>query len=178
MSGSTASHPPPEALLTARLRIRPFVREDAAFIMAMLNDPDWVRFIGKRDIATLDDAWGYLRNGPITMYAEHGIGLCAVERRAGGEVVGMCGLIRRAGLDAVDIGYALLPAARGQGLAEEAARAVLEHGRRQLGMERIVAILDPANVRSVRVLERIGMRYEGTVALPSSAMPLVLYATA
>ena len=173
-----APYPPPRALSTARLRIRPFVRDDAAFIVAMLNDPDWIRFIGQRNIASLDDARNYLDSGPIAMYAEHGLGLCAVERRDDRAVIGMCGLIRRPGLDAVDIGYALLPAARGQGFAEEAARAVLEHGSRELGIGRIVAILDPANVRSVRVLERIGMRQEGEVVLPSSDTPLALYATA
>jgi RimJ/RimL family protein N-acetyltransferase len=88
----------------------------------------------------------------------------------------MCGLIRREGLDDVDIGYAFVPAARGQGLASEAAAAVLRHGFEHLGLQRIVAITSPDNAPSVRVLESIGMRYERRVRLPGRDDESLLYA--
>lgn len=148
---------------TPRLRLRPFTLDDAPFIVELLNDPDWIRFIGDRNIQSLADAEAYLRNGPIKMHAEHGFSLDAVERRDAPGVVGMCGLIRRKELPDVDIGFAFLPAARGQGFATEAAGATLARAFAHHGLPRVVAITDPENVASAGVLTRIGMHYEGLV---------------
>jgi [ribosomal protein S5]-alanine N-acetyltransferase len=149
---------------TSRLRVRPLAIEDAPFILELLNDPDWIRFIGDRDVHSLADAEAYLRNGPIKLQAEHGFSLDAVERRDGpGVVVGMCGLIRRKELADVDLGFAFLPAARGRGFATEAAAAALARAFTHHGLRRVVAITDPVNVASGNVLMRIGMRYEGLV---------------
>ncbi len=146
---------------TPRLRLRPFRLEDAAFIVELLNDPDWIRFIGDRNIRSLEDAEKYLCNGPMKMLDQHGFSLYAVEQREGGAVVGMCGLIKRDTLEDVDLGFAFLPAARGKGYATEAAAATLSHAFVHHGLHRVVAITDPANVASGNVLTRIGMRYEG-----------------
>lgn len=179
-------------LLTPRLLIRPFTLDDAAFIVELLNDADWLRFIGDRQVRSASDACRYLRDGPIAMMERHGFSLWAVERRlqdlaigpgdgrdndVARTPIGMCGLIRREGLTDVDLGYAFLPAARGQGLAVEAASAVLQHGLVTLGLPRIVAITDPANAASSAVLERIGMTFESEVLLPHRSEPLRLYAT-
>ena len=145
---------------TARLLIRPFQLDDAAFILTLLNDPDWLRFIGDKKVHSLGDAEAYLRNGPLQMYGRHGLGLCAVALHRDERVIGMCGLIRRDGLDDVDLGFAFLPAFRGQGFAAEAAAATLADGFASHGLRRIVAITDPANVASASVLTRIGMRFE------------------
>jgi [ribosomal protein S5]-alanine N-acetyltransferase len=168
---------PDGTLLTPRLRIRPFTLDDADFIVELLNDPGWLRFIGDRQVRNEADARRYLLEGPIAMRARHGLSLCAVERRDAAVPIGMCGLIRRDGLDDVDLGYALLPVARGQGMAVEAAAAMLQHGLTDLGLPRIVAITDPANLASAAVLERIGMRFEREVVLPHRAEPLRLYTT-
>jgi RimJ/RimL family protein N-acetyltransferase len=163
-------------ITTARLFIRPFTLDDAAFIVALLNDPDWLRFIGDRSVRSESDAKRYLENGPLAMYARHGVGLLAIDRLDDGATIGMCGLIRREGLDDVDLGFALLPEARGHGFAREAAEAVLVHGLRELRIPRIVAITMPANAASVRVLEAVGMRFERLVTLPADDEPLALYA--
>lgn len=162
-------------LRTARLAIRPLTLADAAFIVALLNDPGWLRYIGDKAVRNQDDARRYLASGPLAMYARHGIGLCAVARLADGATLGMCGLIRREGFGDVDIGFAFLPEGRGQGLAVESARAVLEHGFTALGLERIVAIVDPDNAASQRVLSAIGMRREGTTRLPNDDLELALW---
>jgi RimJ/RimL family protein N-acetyltransferase len=166
-------------LSTARLRIAPFTLDDAAFIVELLNDPEWLAHIGDRNVRTLDDARRYLREGPLTSQQRHGFALWAVRRRdasTDAAPIGMCGLIRREGLDDVDIGYAFMPAARGQGLAREAAAAVLRHGFEHLGLQRIVAITSPDNAPSVRVLESIGMRYERRLRLPGRDDESLLYA--
>lgn len=162
---------------TERLEIRPFTEDDADFIVALLNDPGWLRYIGDRQVRTADDARRYLRDGPMAMVARRGFGLSRVSRRADGVVVGMCGLIERPGLDDVDIGFAFLPVARGHGHAREAAAAVLAEGLGPLGLKRIVAITDVDNLPSQRVLDAIGLRFERLVRLSPDDAELKLYAT-
>ncbi len=145
---------------TARLRLRPFTHDDAAFILALLNDPDWLRYIGDRKVHTPEQACRYVDN-TAKMQAEFGVALLAVEPKEGGAVLGMCGLIRRPELEDVDLGFAFLPAARGHGYATEAAAATLERAFTHHGLRRVVAFTDPANTASGTVLTRIGMRYEG-----------------
>ena len=78
-------------------------------------------------------------------------------RREDGARLGICGLIKRDTLPCEDIGYAFLPAWRGQGYAIEAARAAMADGRERLGIERVVAIVTPGNERSVRLLAKLGL---------------------
>jgi RimJ/RimL family protein N-acetyltransferase len=135
-------------LRTPRLTVRPFTLADAAFIVELLNDPDWLRHIGDRKVRTLDEARSYLREGPQAAQARHGFALWAVRRLEDdpeGTPIGMCGLVRRDGLDDVDLGYAFLPAARGRGHAREAAAAVLAHAFGALGLPRVVAITSVDN---------------------------------
>jgi RimJ/RimL family protein N-acetyltransferase len=162
-------------LTTARLRVVPLTLDDAPFIVELVNDPAWIRFIGDKHVHSIADAETYLRNGPLAMYARHGVGLYKVLRNEDGVALGMCGLIRRDGLDDVDIGFALLPQARGHGYASEAASVVLEHGFSALGLQCIVAITDVENHASARVLEKIGMTYVRTMRLPNESTDLKLY---
>lgn len=150
---------PLTVLETMRLRLRQFELGDAAFVLELLNEPSWLRFIGDRGVRTLDDARAYIENGPRAMFARHGFSLLVVERKDDGAALGMCGLIQRASLDAPDIGYAFLPRAWGHGYAREAAAAVLAYGRATLGLSRILAITDPDNLASIKLLEQIGMRF-------------------
>lgn len=164
-------------LLTPRLAIRAFTLDDAAFIVALLNDPGWLRNIGDRGVRTADDARRYLSDGPLASAARHGFALWAVQRREGdGSPIGMCGLVRREGLDDVDLGYAFLPAGRGQGFAREAAAAVLAHGFAHLGLRRIVAITALDNAASGRVLEAIGMRLQRRMRVAGHTDDSLLYA--
>lgn len=167
-----------QTLWTPRLRLRPFTEDDAEFIVALLNDADWLRFIGDKQVRTPADAQRYLRDGPIAMVARHGHGLACIERRSDGQALGMCGLIRRDTLDDVDLGFALLPAARGQGCALEAAQAMLAYGFDALGLRRIVAITDPANTASARVLQAAGLRFERRLPATPEKAALDLHAIA
>lgn len=163
---------------TGRLSMRHLALTDAAFILELVNDPDWLRYIGDRGIHTEDAARDYITNGPRSMYARFGFGLYRVELREGGIPVGLCGLIKRDWLDDVDIGFALLPAYRGQGYAHEAAASTLNHGRTEFGLNRIAAIVSPDNADSIRLLERLGLRFERMITPPSVATALCLYVTA
>ena len=162
---------------TARLLLRRLEAGDAPFILELLNDPDWLRYIGDRNVRSLDDARRYLESGPLAMYRRLGFGLYGVELKDTGALIGMCGLIKRDMLEDVDIGFALLPEFRGRGFAGEAAGAVLEHGRTALGMKRIVAILSPDNRDSARLLERLGFAFERTFESPDNSEQLHLFAS-
>ena len=160
---------------TARLILREFTLDDTAVVLGVLNDPDFIRFVADRGVRTPAQARGYLVEGPLASYARYGHGLWCVERQQDGLALGMCGLIRRDNMPHVDLGYALLPHARGQGYAREAAQASLAHGREVLQLDRVVAYIDPANRASARVLESLGMRFGGMVAFPGVAGDTALY---
>jgi RimJ/RimL family protein N-acetyltransferase len=161
---------------TPRLTLRPLTLADAPFILELLNDPDWLRYIGDRGVRTLDDARAYLHNGPIASYARNGFGLMRVELKDGATPIGMCGLIRRAELDDVDLGFAFLPAFRGQGYATEASAAVLAHGHDTLGLTRIVAITTQDNAGSMTVLRKLGFQFERLMSWPAEEAKLNLFA--
>jgi RimJ/RimL family protein N-acetyltransferase len=163
-------------LETERLILRQFFLEDAPFILELVNDPSFIQNIGDRGVRTLDDARSYIQNGPIASYARNGFGLYLVALKDTGESLGMCGLIRRDGLDDVDIGYAFLPKFWSKGYAVESAQAVKAYARDLVGLKRIVAITDPANEGSIRVLEKLGLHFEKMVRLSADDIELKLFA--
>jgi RimJ/RimL family protein N-acetyltransferase len=166
-----------KVLETDRLSLRRLSVEDDAFILELVNDPLWLRFIGDRGVRTLEDARSYVLKGPVAMYERLGFGLYLVERKNDGASLGICGLIKRDALDDVDIGFALLPEFRAQGYAYESALAVLAYGRSVLGLKRIVAITSPDNDRSVQLLEKLGFTFEKMIQLPNDSEAVKLFAS-
>ena len=162
-------------LETERLVLRELEPGDAPFMLELLNDPGYVANIADRGIHDLAGARTYIEQRWMQSYAEHGFGMWLAVERASGAATGMCGLVRRDGLDDVDIGYAFLPAFRGRGYAIEAARGVLRHARDVVGLARLVAIVNPDNRASIRVLERLGMTYERAVRLPGDLNDVALF---
>jgi RimJ/RimL family protein N-acetyltransferase len=165
-------------LETERLFLRSFVAEDAEFILELVNEPSFIQNIGDRGVRTLEDARAYILNGPVASYAKNGFGLYLVALKETGESIGMCGLIKRDTLEDVDIGYAFLPKFWGKGCAVEAARAVKNCAKDVIGLKRLVAITDPANEGSIRVLEKIGLTFERMVRLSADDIELKLFAIA
>ena len=162
---------------TARLRLRRLTVADAAFIFGLVNDPAWLRFIGDRGVRNLADAQNYILKAPVASYEKYGFGLWLAELKAGGAPIGMCGLIQRDTLPDVDIGFAFLPEFRGQGYATEAGRATMAYGRTTLGLKRIVAITSPDNDGSIKVLEKLGLRFEQMIRVVPDGPELKLFAT-
>jgi len=164
-------------LTTARLRVRGLLPSDAAFIVALLNDPAFIRNIGDRGVRTEVDALVYLATGPLASYTSHGFGLSAVELTGGGPPIGICGLLRRDELPAPDLGFAFLPEFRSQGYAFEAAAAVKADAHARLGFDTLLAIVNPDNAPSIRLLERLGFTFERMFRLAAEAKDLRLYTT-
>ena len=162
-------------LETGRLRLRRLGPGDAGFVLRLVNDPDWLRYIGDRGVRTLDDAARYIADGPVAMYRRVGFGLFAVERKDDPAPIGICGLLRRDTLQDVDIGYAFLPEFRGLGYAVESAAAVLAWGRDVVGLARVIAITAPGNERSKALLEKIGLTFERTVRMPGDREEVAVF---
>ena len=148
---------------TDRLLLRPFTLADAEALHAVWGDPAARRFGGPGwpQPETVADTRRYLE--PIVAgQAERGYAPWAVVERATGRIVGDCGLFPEDGTGPeVELAYGLAPSVWGRGYATEAAVACLRVGFEDLGLERIVADVDPGNAASVRVLEKIGMRPAG-----------------
>ena len=160
---------------TDRLIIRRLTLDDAAFILELVNEPGWLRFIGDRNVHSLDDARGYLERGPMSLYPKFGFGFYRLETKPGGVPVGICGLIKREALEDVDIGFALLARHAGLGYALEAAKETVRHAREDLGLKRLAAITNPDNTRSIALLEKLGMRFERMFRLPADENDVRLF---
>lgn len=151
---------------TKRLILRRMVLEDREFILRLLNEPSWIEFIGDRGVRSSEDAEHYIRSGPLAMYAQHGCGLYTVDLKQTRRVpIGICGLLVRETLTDPDLGFAFLPEYWQRGYAFEAAAATLEHGREDLGLDRILAITAPENRPSIRLLEKLGFCLEGRIRI-------------
>ncbi|HEY7697895.1 MAG TPA: GNAT family N-acetyltransferase [Vicinamibacteria bacterium] len=164
-------------LETERLTLRRLELGDAEFILGLLNDPSFLRFIGDKKVRTLEDAREYISSGPIASYERHGFGLYLTERREDGVPIGICGLLKRESLKDVDIGFAFLPRFWSKGYAFESASAVMTYARSVLGLGRVVAITSPENDPSIRLLTKLGMKFESMVRLSEDSPEIRLFAT-
>nr|WP_315484534.1 GNAT family N-acetyltransferase [uncultured Undibacterium sp.] len=162
-------------LETVRLSLRQMSVDDAEFMLALLNDPSWLRFIGDRGVRTPGDARTYILQGAMANYARLGYGFYLVELKEAGTAIGMCGLSKRDYLDHADIGFAFLPAYCGQGYAFEAAAATLQYAQRQLHLPRILATTRLDNLSSSKLLEKLGMRLDKIIMHPDGDRELKLY---
>jgi RimJ/RimL family protein N-acetyltransferase len=162
---------------TARLSLRQLTAADAEFILELLNEPPFIQNIGDRGVRTLADAARYILNGPVASYETHGFGLYLVELSASRAPIGICGLLKRDFLDDADIGFALLQRFWSQGYAYEAASAVMEYGRNVLGLKRILAVTAPDNPSSIRLLGKIGLRFDKTIGMPGAEEPRRLFSS-
>jgi RimJ/RimL family protein N-acetyltransferase len=148
---------------TLRLRLRLLGQQDAGFILELLTDPAFRANVGDRGVHDLPSAARYIEEGPGASYAQFGFGMWVVENKHSARPLGLCGLLRRDSHPDVEIGFAMLPIGRGQGYALEAASAAMRLGLEHFGLTRIVAITAADNTRSIRILERLGFRFERMV---------------
>ncbi|MCA1578420.1 MAG: GNAT family N-acetyltransferase [Acidobacteria bacterium] len=147
-------------LETERLILRELTFDDAPFILTLLNDPSFLRYINDKNVRNVEDARQYMLNGPMASYAQNGFGLYLVALKDTAVPIGLCGLLKREELPDPDLGFAFLPDYWGKGFALEAARAVMNDARERLGQNRVLAIVMPDNDASIRLLEKLGMTFD------------------
>ena len=162
-------------LETERLILRELSTDDAEFVLELLNEPSFLRYIGDKGVRNLDDARQYILNGPVASYERNGFGLYLVELKGGRIPIGISGLVKRETLPDADIGFAFLPAYWSQGYAVESAAAVMNYAREVLGLTRIVAITSLDNEASARLLGKIGLRFERLIKLSEDAEEVKLF---
>ena len=160
---------------TPRLRIRELTIGDAEFILGLVNEPSFLENIGDKGVRNLEDARQFILEGPWASHRERGYGQFLVELKEGGEAIGVCGLLYREALEVSDIGCAFLPEYWRQGIAYEAACAVMEYGRSTLGIEKIVGLTSEENVASIKALEKLGMSFERMVKMSDDDPGTALY---
>jgi RimJ/RimL family protein N-acetyltransferase len=162
---------------TPRLALTGLSDADAGFIHGLLNEPSFLRWIGDRGVRTVEDAKRYIREGPVAMYARYGYGLLRIGLEPEGTPIGICGVLKRESLPEPDLGFSLLPAWWSQGYAHEAALAVMRDARERLGLGRILAITSPGNDPSIRLLGKLGFRFERMIRLAGDDDEVRLFAS-
>lgn len=162
-------------LETERLVLAQFTDRDAEFILGLVNEPSFLRYIGDRGVRSADDARRYIREGPVAGYERYGHGLLRVALKADDTLIGMCGVLKRDTLPEPDLGFSFLPAWWSKGYALEAATAVMRHARSVLRVGRILAITTHDNGPSIRLLGKLGFRFDRMISPGEDAAELRLF---
>ena len=162
-------------LNTERLLVRGFDTNDAEFILELLNQPSFIQFIGDKGVRSVDDARNYIATGPIESYQRHGFGLYLVELKDRKVPIGMCGVLKRESLPDPDLGFAFLPEYWGKGYAFEAASAALDQARDFFKLARILAITNPDNDASIKLLATLGFQFERVMKLSTDSDEVKLF---
>ncbi|WP_300596744.1 GNAT family N-acetyltransferase [Niabella sp.] len=160
---------------TERLLLRPTGEEDASFLFYLMNAPKWLKYIGNRDITSVEKARNYILQRIKPQQGRLGFGSFTVIRKTDQKKMGTCGLYHREILPAPDIGFAFLPRFEQKGYAFEAARKILEAGFNTFHLEQIFAITTPGNASSQKLLTKLGLKQSGTIRLPGDAETCCLF---
>ena len=163
------------SLETDRLLLKRLTLDDADLMLKIWNDPAFIRYVGDRGIRTLEEARLALEDGAFALYRKYGYGPYAMSLKVEGARVGICGLFRRENLEHPDIGFAVLPDFCGNGLAGEAAVAVMAHARDDLGIDYLTAIVSPRNHASVSLIQKLGLEFQRGITMPGEEHEISLY---
>ncbi len=142
-----------------RLFFRRFTIEDLPMLIEQRSDPDVNEFLGGTKLQNPEALAKRIRFY-MSCYESHGFGMCAMIWKPSGEMIGSAGLQPLDGTDEIEVGYSMIKEFWGKGIGTEAARAWLDHGFRNAGLDRIVAVAHTGNLASRRIMEKLGMEYE------------------
>ncbi len=142
-----------------RLLFRKFTLDDLPSLIEQRSDPDVNKFLGGTKLQNPEALAKRIRFY-MSCYETHGFGMCAMIWKPSGEMIGSAGLQPLDGTDEIEVGYSMIKEFWGKGIGTEAARAWLDHGFRDAGLDRIVAVAHTANQASRHIMEKVGMEYE------------------
>ena len=162
---------------TERLIIRPMSLEDADLILELYNMPNFIKFIGDRNIRNLEDAENYIQSKFLPQFEKLGFGNYLIVLKEGNQKIGGVGIFEREGLDIVDIGFSVLEKFEGKGYMFEAAQKVKSIGMNDFGLKKVSAITTKDNISSQKLIERLGLRFQKYVTLPNEVEELMYYET-
>ena len=160
---------------TDRLRLCAVSVDDTALLLAVWNDPAFIRNVADRGIRTKEQAKEAIEGGAQKLFDDLGYGPYCMSLRSSGEMIGICGLFKRENLDDPDIGFAVLPEYCSKGYAGEAASAVVAYARDELGIVNLTAIVSPSNAASIGLIEKLGLQFERKLMMPGDTKEISLY---
>ncbi|MEH6537018.1 MAG: GNAT family N-acetyltransferase [Psychroserpens sp.] len=162
---------------TTRLLLSKITVDDAPFILELVNTPGWLKYIGDRNIKTVEAAAEHIENNQVKCYEKHGFGYYKMQVKAESlRTIGTCGLLKRDNLDYVDIGFSMLPEYHGKGYGYEATNEIMKLAKNEFGIKNICAITLPTNKPSINLLEKLGLSYQKTVKPFEDDEELLLFA--
>ena len=143
-------------LETERLKLRLFTLDDLQIMFTLGTDPDVIKYAdtAARD---MEEARQRLEQGPLSDYKKYGYGRFAVELKETGKVIGFCGIKYLPEIDLPEVGYRYLKKYWGRGIGTEAAKICVDFARDDLKIKKLVALIMPENIASIRVAEKLGM---------------------
>jgi RimJ/RimL family protein N-acetyltransferase len=150
---------------TPRLLIRQATPADASFMLELLNEPAWRKFIRQHDVNSAPAALDYLEERIFPAY-EEGMGFWLVAEKSSQLPIGICGLVKRPYLEQVDLGFGFLERAWGKGFAREAALSVIEYAESVLQLPELWAITVAENAQSITLLEKLSFSFSKTLSNP------------
>ena len=162
-------------LETERTILREVTTDDAEFILDLLNQPPFIKFIGDRNVRNVVQARDYIESRFTESYKRFGFGMWVVALKDNQMPIGICGFVKRDSLPDADIGFAFLPQFEKKGYAFESAQAVMKYGRNALGLKRVLAITSQDNENSGKLLEKINFKFERLIKLPHDNEELKLF---
>lgn len=162
---------------TERLLISKFTIEDAPFYLELVNTPNWLKYIGDRNIKTLEDAEDRIKTTILTSYETLGYGAYKLQLKDDNLIIiGSCGLYKRAIFDYADIGFAMLPAYEGKGYGYESSVEMLRLAEHVFNQKKVGAITLPTNKPSIKLLEILGLKHQKTAVFFDDDEELMLFA--
>lgn len=157
----------------SRIQLRPLTIHDADFVFRLYTSVGFTKFIGDRGVVDLASAEQFLVNSIIPSY-QGGLGLMAVERKEDGVLTGICGLLSRPHLAHHDLGYGFLSEFEGEGYAFEAANCVIDRVKKMAQLP-LLAIVTEDNVRSIKLLKRLGFELDCVDSILDDGRKLLRY---
>ncbi|NQV85638.1 MAG: GNAT family N-acetyltransferase [Woeseiaceae bacterium] len=160
---------------TGRLYLRPVTVDDTELMLAIWNDPAFIRNVADRGIRTVEQARAAIEGGAQKLFEDYGYGPYSMALKSDGSMIGICGLFKRENLEHPDIGFGVLPDYCGLGYAGEAAAAVVDYARSELGINALTAIVSPANEPSIGLIKKLGLTFERMITMPGEDHAICLY---
>jgi len=160
---------------TERLILKPTTKDDAAFILQLMNTEAWLKYIGDRNIATIEQAAVYIEKRMLPQLQKLGYGNFTVFRKSDGVKMGTAGLYDREGLEGIDIGFAFMPEFGRKGYAFEAANKIKQLALEEFKLSKINAITTQDNFASQKLLKKLEFDLQGSTKIPGDKEELLLY---
>jgi RimJ/RimL family protein N-acetyltransferase len=161
---------------TDRLIIKRFTLKDAAFLKKLVNTPNFLKFIGNRNINTIEEAKTYIKNTHFKSYKTYDFGFYKLILKDSNTPIGTCGLVKRNELNNADIGFAFLQEYENKGYGFEASEAIIKLAKLQFKLNKLLAITVPYNTSSIKLLEKLGFTFEKRIKPFEDDEELLLFA--